>query len=146
MMPAAHFLLYGPVPDKPQTGTGLRPESWGPLAQRILMMNYVRTRRPRARSRELELNGSSNTRNKGVPGALGLLQMMVMPVLPPTRAPIPFKADVQEVSFKFMHHPLLSSPSYLTSPEQLCPSFQTCREWTDLCVWGRGQGAHLSCS
>lgn len=69
--------------------------------------------------------------------------MMAMPVLPPATAPVPFKADVQEISFKFMHHPLLSSPSYLTSPEQLCPSsgHQDLQGMDrSVCVWGKGWG------
>ena len=29
--PAAHLMLGGPVPNRPRTGTGLRPGGWGPL-------------------------------------------------------------------------------------------------------------------
>ena len=29
--PAAHLLLRGPAPNRPRTGTGPRPEGWGPL-------------------------------------------------------------------------------------------------------------------
>ena len=29
--PAAHLLLYGPLPNRPRTGTGPWPGGWGPL-------------------------------------------------------------------------------------------------------------------
>ena len=32
-LPAAHLLLCGPVPNRPRTGTGPWPGSWGPLLQ-----------------------------------------------------------------------------------------------------------------
>ena len=33
--PAAHLLLCGPVPNRPQTGTSLWPGGWGPLLYTI---------------------------------------------------------------------------------------------------------------
>ena len=34
---ATHLLLCGPVPNRPRTGTGLRPGGWGPLAYMTLL-------------------------------------------------------------------------------------------------------------
>ena len=44
--PAAHLLLCGSVPNRPQTGTSLRPRGWGPLFYRVgsLVVQWLRLR------------------------------------------------------------------------------------------------------
>ena len=37
-VPATHLLLYGPVPNRPQTSTGVWPRGWGHLIYRITVL------------------------------------------------------------------------------------------------------------
>ena len=42
-LPAAHLLLCGPVPNRPQTSTGPQPGGWGPLMYDIIYMQFQDT-------------------------------------------------------------------------------------------------------